>query len=152
MRDLTLGVSSQHQEVGVKSKSLAFVLIVCLSWFATTVVAIAQKQSSSTSVPASTPLPSSRSQVFLFVQRSDNHVKRSRSEVFYDVLEDLRDYLKSKNVVLANSGRSYDYAEGETPQETILNLARDAKATSVLYVIVDRPCRSGSRSRCSAWT
>lgn len=32
-----------------------------------------------------------------------------------------------------------NYAESATPLETVFKIARDAKANSVLYVIVDRP-------------
>lgn len=78
--------------------------------------------------------------VFLFVQRSEAHAKHSSSEVFLDVVNDLVEYLKSKNVALAadKSGRP-NHAEGLTPMETVFSLARDADASSVLYVVVDRP-------------
>ena len=78
--------------------------------------------------------------VFVFVQRTDRHAKYSSSEVFQNALNDLLDYLKGKNVAIAvDEFGGRNHAEGATPMETVFNIARDAKASSVLYVVVDRP-------------
>lgn len=78
--------------------------------------------------------------VFVFVQRTDHHVKRSSPEVFHDVLSDLLDYLQAKKVAIAvDEFGGRNHAESSTPLDTIFAIARDAKATSVMYVVVDRP-------------
>jgi hypothetical protein len=78
--------------------------------------------------------------VFVFVQRTDRHGKYSSSEVFHNAMNDLLEYLKGNDVAIAVDefgGRTY--AESATPMETVFNIARDAKASNVLYVMVDRP-------------
>jgi hypothetical protein len=67
-------------------------------------------------------------------------VKYSKSEVFHDVLNDLLEYLKAKNVAIAvDEFGGRNHAEGFTPLDTIFTVARDIKADGVLYVEVDRP-------------
>jgi hypothetical protein len=81
-----------------------------------------------------------QAKVFVFVQRTDRHGKYSKSEVFHDAMDDLLAYLKEKNVAIAvDEFGGRNYAESATPMETVFKIARDAKASSVLYVIVDRP-------------
>ena len=83
---------------------------------------------------------SGQAKVYVFVQRSEAHVKRSSSEMFEKAMNDLFDYLKAKNVAIAvDEFGGRNHAESPTPMETVFNIARDAKATSVLYVVVDRP-------------
>jgi hypothetical protein len=49
-------------------------------------------------------------------------------------------YLNSKNVAIAvDEFGGRDHAEGATPLDTIFSIALDAKASSVMYVVVDRP-------------
>ncbi|MBZ5720830.1 MAG: hypothetical protein LAO03_10660 [Acidobacteriia bacterium] len=77
---------------------------------------------------------------FVFVQRTPRHVTYSKSEVFHSVVDDVFSYLASKNVALAKdelAGRTH--AEDEMPVYTALNIARDANATYLLYLVVDRP-------------
>ena len=81
-----------------------------------------------------------QAKVFVFVQRSARHVKYSHSEDFHNAMNDLLDYLKSKNVAIAvDAFGGRNSAEASTPMETVMNIARDAKASGVLYVEVDRP-------------
>jgi hypothetical protein len=78
--------------------------------------------------------------VFVFADRTDRHAKYSKSEVFHSVVDDVQAFLIENKVSMAKDefgGRSY--SENETPTETILNIARDSKATFVLHLNVDRP-------------
>lgn len=78
--------------------------------------------------------------VFLFVQRTERHAKYSKPEVFHEALDDIKSYLKSKNVAIAEDefgGR--DHAEGAMPLETVFKIAAEAGASGLLYVVVDRP-------------
>lgn len=78
--------------------------------------------------------------VFVFVQRTDRHAKYSSAEVFHNALSDILDYLKAKNVAVAvDEFGGRNHAEGATPLETVFSIARESKATSVMYVVVDRP-------------
>jgi hypothetical protein len=90
--------------------------------------------------PSAPAADAEHAKVFVFVQRTDRHGKYSKSEVFHNATNDLLEYLKGKNVAIAVDefgGRTF--AESATPLETVFNIAREAKARSVLYVTVDRP-------------
>jgi hypothetical protein len=105
-------------------------------------LSIAQEQSTSPQsyAPASPPANVDQQKVFVFVQRTDRHAKYSSPEVFHNVLNDLLDYLKTKNVAIAvDEFGGRNHAEGATPLDTVFAIARDAKASSVMYVVVDRP-------------
>lgn len=105
-------------------------------------LSVAQEQSAPAAgaareVPAAS---TEQTKVFVFVQRTDRHAKYSSPDVFHSALKDLMDYLKGKNVAIAvDEFGGRNSAEGATPMETVFNIARDAKASSVLYVVVDRP-------------
>jgi hypothetical protein len=74
------------------------------------------------------------------VQRTDRHAKYSKPEVFHDALTDILDYLAAKNVAIAvDEFGGRNHAEGATPVDTVLSIGRDAKASRVLYFVVDRP-------------
>jgi hypothetical protein len=108
-------------------------LAVLLALILPAFFSLAQEQSA----PAASPV---QAKVFVFVQRSDRHVKYSHSNVFHDATNDLLDYLKAKNVAIAvDEFGGRNSAEAATPMETVMNIARDAKANSVLYVVVYRP-------------
>jgi hypothetical protein len=112
----------------------AFLLLVIL--FA--IFSIAQEQSAAPSAASSAKV--NQQKVFVFVQRTDRHAKYSSAEVFHSVLTDLLDYLKTKNVAIAvDEFGGRNHAEGATPLDTIFTIARDAKASSVMYIVVDRP-------------
>jgi hypothetical protein len=103
-------------------------------------VSIAQEQSTSPPSSATASASGDQQKVFVFVQRTDRHAKYSSPEVFHNVLNDLLDYLKGKNVAIAvDEFGGRNHAEGATPLDTIFAIARDAKASSVMYVVVDRP-------------
>jgi hypothetical protein len=90
--------------------------------------------------PAPKPAASPQPKVFVFFQRTDAHSKYSKSEVFHDAMDNTLAFLKEKNVAMAVDefgGRSF--AESATPLDTIVKIARDTNATSILYIVVDRP-------------
>jgi hypothetical protein len=123
----------RHDGLLIKAAVLLLVIFSAM-------VSIAQEQS--TSPPPSTTASASADQqkVFVFVQRTDRHAKYSSPEVFHNVLNDLLDYLKTKNVAIAvDEFGGRNHAEGATPLDTIFTIAQDAKASSVMYVVVDRP-------------
>lgn len=104
---------------------------------------LAQEQSApatDAAPPAALSATAGQARVFVFVQRSARHVKYSHSEDFHNAMNDLLDYLKGKNVAIAvDEFGGRNSAEANTPMETVMNIARDAKASGVLYVEVDRP-------------
>jgi hypothetical protein len=91
-------------------------------------------------MPAPAAAPAEQQKVFVFVQRTDRHAKYSKPEVFHSVLNDLMEYLKTKNVAIAvDEFGGRNHSEGTTPLDTIFTIAQDSKANSVMYVVVDRP-------------
>ena len=115
-------------------------IVLLVFFFATLSLAQEQSTSPQSAAPTSATAPAEQQKVFVFVQRTDRHAKYSKPEVFHNVLSDLMEYLKTKNVAIAVDefgGRSY--AEGATPLDTIFTIAHDSKANSVMYVVVDRP-------------
>jgi hypothetical protein len=92
------------------------------------------------SSPASGDAADNPVTVFVFVQRTKAHINYSKPDVFHRVVDDVYSYLATKHVALAKDefgGRTH--AEEEMPISTVLNIARGANATYVLYLIVDRP-------------
>jgi hypothetical protein len=120
-----------------------FIKMAVLLWVAFSAMpSIAQDQNITpqSAAPASAAATTGQQKVFVFVQRTDRHGKYSSPEVFHNVLEDIFGYLKSKNVAVAvDEFGGRDHAESATPLDTIFSIAADAKASSVMYVLVDRP-------------
>ncbi len=86
------------------------------------------------------PNPQTLHAVFVFLQRTSGHVKYSKPQVFQAVVEDVFAHLKSINVSMASDefgGRRY--SEEEMPLDAVQKIARDSKADSLLYLVVDRP-------------
>lgn len=107
-------------------RKIAMVLLIVFLFL--TVVPLAQSQT-----------PGNNS-VLVFVIRTKGHQKYSKVEVFDTVVKDVFAYLNEKQISLAKDefgGRTH--ANDEMPVETVMNIARDANASSVLCLIVDRP-------------
>ena len=121
----------------------SLIRIIVLTMVISSVTAsIAQEQRTSPQsvAPDSASATVGQRRVFVFVQRTDRHAKYSSPEVFHNVLTDLMDYLGTKNVAIAvDEFGGRNHAEGATPLDTIFTIAGDSKASSVLYVVVDRP-------------
>lgn len=109
--------------------------------FIALVAAVCLSQESTPPASAENSSPKIEQQkVFVFVQRTDRHGKYSSPDVFHNVLNDLLDYLKAKNVAVAvDEFGGRNHAESATPLDTVFSIAHDAKASSVMYVVVDRP-------------
>ncbi|HWR15117.1 MAG TPA: hypothetical protein VN577_09820 [Terriglobales bacterium] len=89
---------------------------------------------------AQTSDASGQEKVFVFVQRTQGHIKHSDATVFQTVIDDLLATLREKNVSLAElKGTSKFYSDFPTELDKVFEMAREAGATSVLYVVVDRP-------------
>jgi hypothetical protein len=76
--------------------------------------------------------------VYTVVYRTPAHVKYSKPEVFHGFAQDLWSHLKSKNVPLVGE-RGVIETESQISVESMLSRAKLLKATSVLFVTVDRP-------------
>lgn len=78
--------------------------------------------------------------VYMVVFRTPAHVRLSKPEVFHGFATDLWNFLKAKNVPLkADPERGTIETESPMSVESMLNIARQVGATSLLFVTVDRP-------------
>jgi len=78
--------------------------------------------------------------VYYVVYRTPAHVSRSSPEVFHEIATDLLDFLKKSDVnVVADPERGTIQTTELFSVESLLNLTKDAGATYLLYVTVDRP-------------
>jgi hypothetical protein len=90
-------------------------------------------------IPSSS-LAASGPKVYVFVLRTENHVKRSDADVFEKAMHGLADYLKAKNIAVASdTSGTLNHADYTISMDRVLEAARYSKAASVLYVSVDRP-------------
>jgi hypothetical protein len=75
--------------------------------------------------------------------RTPAHVNRSSPEVFHQAVDGVLDLFKSKHVALmSDPSRPMVQTQETIPQETLLNLTKDAGANYLLVVTVDRPATS----------
>ena len=75
---------------------------------------------------------------FVFFQRTHAHQRSSTAEAFKQVVDDIREYLKTNGVATvmdANVSSSGD----SVPFFAVQQMARDAGAAYLLYVVIDRP-------------
>jgi hypothetical protein len=88
--------------------------------------------------------PTTRTEsAYIAAFRTPAHVNRSSPEVFHGAVDGVLDLLKSKHVVLASDpSRPMIQTQETIPQETLLNLTKDAGANYPLVVTVDRPLGS----------
>jgi len=78
--------------------------------------------------------------VYLVAYRTQNHINRSSPDVFHKVSGDLIAFLKSRNVNIAEDPeRGILQTDESFSTESLLNLAKNARASSLLLVTVDRP-------------
>lgn len=72
--------------------------------------------------------------------RTPAHVRVSGPEVFHGIADEVHDFLQSKNVVLVVDPERPSFQTAELfSLESLLKLARDAGASHLLYLTVDRP-------------
>lgn len=78
--------------------------------------------------------------VYLVVYRTPAHVRYSKPDVFHGFSQDLLAWLRSKNVPLViDPERGTIESESQMSVESMLNIAKQLKATALLFVTVDRP-------------
>ncbi len=78
--------------------------------------------------------------VYLVVFRTPAHVRTSSPQVFHGFAQDLWDFLNSKTVPLkVDPERGTIETESPMSVESMLNIARQVDANSLLFVTVDRP-------------
>jgi hypothetical protein len=113
----------------MKSKLLAAVLLGVLLLPGFSLTGRAQAQ---------TPAPSEG--IYFVAHRTQSHILRSSPDVFHRVANDLIAYLKSRNVkIIEDPERGILQTDEAFSVASLLNLTKNAGATSLLLVTVDRP-------------
>jgi hypothetical protein len=78
--------------------------------------------------------------VYVVVYRTPAHVRYSKQEVFHGFAQDLWAWLRGKNVpIVIDPERGAIESESEMSVASMLNIARQLGATSLLFITVDRP-------------
>ena len=78
--------------------------------------------------------------VFMVVFRTPAHVRYSQPQVFHGFANDLYSFLNEKNVpIKVDPERGTIETESPMSVESMLNIARQVEANSLLFVTVDRP-------------
>jgi len=87
------------------------------------------------------PVPAvSEPSVYMVVLRTSAHVRYSKPEVFHGFANDLLRFLKENSVPLkVDPERGTIETDSPMSVESMLNIARQIGATSLLFVTVDRP-------------
>jgi hypothetical protein len=76
----------------------------------------------------------------MVVFRTAAHVRNSKPEVFHGFASDLLSFLKQKDVpITVDPDRGTIETESSMSVESMLNIARQTGANSLLFVTVDRP-------------
>jgi len=105
-------------------------LSLLLFTFALVLLNAQEKSTSSVNEPAA----------YMVVYRTPAHVRISSPEVFHGFATDLWGFLREKNVTLkVDPERGTIETESTMSVESMLNIARQVGATSLLFVAVDRP-------------
>ena len=77
---------------------------------------------------------------YFVAYRTPAHVKYSGPEVFHGIADQMLEFLKSKQVVLVTDPERPSFQTSELfSVESLLKLAREAGASHLLYLTVDRP-------------
>lgn len=78
--------------------------------------------------------------IYFVAYRTQSHISRSSPNVFHRVANDLIAYLKSRNVkIIEDPERGILQTDEAFSVASLLNLTKNAGATSLLLVTVDRP-------------
>ena len=76
--------------------------------------------------------------VFVFIQKTSGAANFGSQHLFEHIVNDLQGYLKSNKI--ASVVRTDDFSSGVAlPVSAVQEMARNANATYLLYVVVDRP-------------
>jgi len=91
-------------------------------------------------VEAQTPVAARDDGVYFVAYRTQRHIKYSAPEVFHQFAADLVAYLKSRDIrIVEDPERGILETDESFSTDSLLNLARNAGAASLLLVTVDRP-------------
>lgn len=92
---------------------------------------------------AKAPAGAKTDAVYYVAYRTPAHVSRSSPDVFHEVANDTLDFLKSSNVnIIADPERGTMQTSELFSLDSLLNLTKNAGATYLLYLTVDRPATS----------
>jgi len=81
--------------------------------------------------------------VYYVAYRTPAHVTRSSPEVFHEVANEMLEFLKKKDVnVIADPERGTIETNELFSLDSLMDLTKNAGASSLLYVTVDRPAAS----------
>jgi hypothetical protein len=80
---------------------------------------------------------------YFVAYRTPAHISRSSPDVFHGIASDMLDFLKRNEVkIIADPERGTIQTDELFSLDSLLNLTKNAGATSLLYVTVDRPATS----------
>lgn len=78
--------------------------------------------------------------IYFAAYRTPAHIRYSKPEVFHDIVSGVVEYLGKNNVfIVQDPVRKRIESADLIPTATLVNIARDAGASSVLLLTVDRP-------------
>ena|SRR5215831_1426292 len=121
-------MQNRKASIRMLSRAGSWTLILCL-------VAVGQIQDH----PPGTKLDG----VYYVAYRTPAHVSRSSPDVFHEVANDMLDLLKKNDVnVVADPERGTIETNELFSLDSLLSLTKNAGATSLLYLTVDRPAMS----------